>query len=491
MFKYINPKNLQKEIEFYGYQYSLYKHIMITFVVIAVQIGLAYILGLTRYQISLLIFIILCILPRLVLNMYINMFEQKKFMELSSYMEQMLYSFKRKSKILTALEDTKTLFPEGLMGDRIGKALHYIEYSYSEGDIYKEALEIIEEEYDCDILCRIHDFMMNVEKTGGNYEMSLDILITDRNKWVSRIALARKEIQVIKRNVTIAILLSLLIITGTVLMVPTEFVDIKTNVVSQISSMVTIIVNLALWTYVQCKFSKSWLRMDARIREKEIEKYYIRITSPSSERRVHRIVKILVIAGICCYIGYTTQNMICLCICVCFGIILLTQHQRSYKTYKNRLRREVEKVFPDWLLGLSLSMQTENVQVAINQSIEKAPLVLRQELIVLGEKLEKHPTAIMPYLEFYRTLEIPDVQSAMRMLYSMGQNGTEEMARQIQTLIQRNTELQDHSEKLKVADYLSGMGFCVVMPMLFGCGKMMADMMVLMLGILTTAQGFY
>ena len=104
---------------------------------------------------------------------------------------------------------------------------------------------------------------------------------------------------------------------------------------------------------------------------------------------------------------------------IVFGIIVGTQPKRMYKSYRKELRKEVEKAFPDWLLGVSLQLQTDNVQVSIMKSIPSAPELLQEELIKLQENLEKHPDALEPYLDFFKILHISEVSSAMKMLYGL------------------------------------------------------------------------
>lgn len=447
LLEYVNPKNLSKEIQLYGYSYSVKSHLLTLLVALMVIVMFGKLLGLEVNQIIILAIVVLLGVPRLVANVYRNMYEQKKFMDVCNYAEQMLYSFKRKSKILNALEDTSVLFPDGLIGDTIQKTIDYIYNVTTEGNVYDEAFVIMEQEYGCDILTRIHNFMKRVEMNGGEYTSSIEILILDRNRWVSRVLEAQKEKQLIKRNVTIGIILSLGVVLSTVYMVPSELVDVRSNIVSQISGLLILIINFELWSFVQCKLSGSWISTKRMITDEQIEKWYEGVKSNGSKRKKY--------------------------------------------LYKKRLRREVEKAFPEWLLGLALLLQTNNVQMAIQSSVIESPIALRKELQLLQEKIEANPVSIEPYLEFYEDLNIHEIQSAMRMLYSMSQNGGEDMENQIHTLVERNVELQDQSEKLKTEDYLAGMGICVLLPMVIGCGKMLTDMALLMYELFKNTQGYY
>lgn len=443
----MNPRNLTRDIRLYGYSYNLKNQLLITSIILCIFAILGKLMGLTIEQIAILFLLIALGIPKLILNSYKNMFEQKRFMDVSNYAEQMLYSFKRKSKVLNALEDTSVLFPDGLIGETILRAIDYINHAITDGNVYVEAFDIIEKEYGCDMIERIHSFMNRVEINGGEYETSIEILIVNRNKWVSRVLSTQKEKQLIKRNVSIGVVLSLLVIVGTGAMVPKDLVDIHNNIVAQISSLCILVANFWLWLFVQCKLSSSWINSEMSVTKEQIERYYDEVTNGKGNYRK--------------------------------------------KLSKKRLRREVEKAFPDWMLGLTLLLQVDNVQMSIRNSIEQAPIVLREELQLLQDKIESNPMSIDPYLEFYEILNIHEIQSAMRMLYSMSQNGGEDMTKQIHALVERNVELQDQSEKLKVEDYLAGMGFCVLVPMIIGCGKMLVDMSLLMYGILCNAQSFY
>lgn len=49
----------------------------------------------------------------------------------------------------------------------------------------------------------------------------------------------------------------------------------------------------------------------------------------------------------------------------------------GYGIAKRKVTRALQKVFPQWLLEVSLLLQSENVQVAIMESYEEAPLLLK------------------------------------------------------------------------------------------------------------------
>lgn len=113
--------------------------------------------------------------------------EFEKFVDVRNYMEQILYSFRRNSKIGVALEDTIQIFPEGNMRAMILHAVEHINESYTIGNTYEEALGMIEEVYPCEMLLRIHKFIISVELLGGCHEKGVDLLIQDSSKWSNRV----------------------------------------------------------------------------------------------------------------------------------------------------------------------------------------------------------------------------------------------------------------------------------------------------------------
>ena len=162
--------------------------------------------------------------------------------------------------------------------------------------------------------------------------------------------------------------------------------------------------------------------------------------------------------------------------------------EAKYKHARKRVLREVEKQFPEWLMNLSLQLQTDNVHVSLKKTIPDAPFILKQDLTRLVEEIEQQPNALQPYLRFMREFQIPDVLSAMKILYSMAEFGIGDMGGQIDALVQRNTVMMDRAERLKEEDMMAGVGFLVLLPMITGVVKMLADLVLVILGILSVVN---
>ena len=92
LFKYLNPKNLKGEIKGYGYTVTPGDFLKY---VILVYGGIVAFSCLFKLQIPYIIFItamVTVLLPDIFLNQFRNMYEEKRFEDITAYMEQLLYS---------------------------------------------------------------------------------------------------------------------------------------------------------------------------------------------------------------------------------------------------------------------------------------------------------------------------------------------------------------------------------------------------------------
>ena len=99
--------------------------------------------------------------------------------------------------------------------------------------------------------------------------------------------------------------------------------------------------------------------------------------------------------------------------------------------------------------------------------------------------IEKEPDSVKPYLSFMDKAALPDITSAMKVLYSMAEYGAADIGRQIGPLVERNAVMTDKAERLKAEDYIAGTGFLVLLPMITGVIKMLADLALVVIYILS------
>ena len=201
---YLNHKNLIGEIENYGYVFK-FKKLLITYLcVLAGCILAGWLYKLPLYGYAVIIAFALLQTPFLVRNYYKSLYEQRRFSDASKYVERMLYYFKAKGKILDALIDVEKIFPEGHMKDCIGNAISHIQNTIDENAV-KDALEIIEQEYYCTRINRLHKFLLQIETDGGDVDMGIETLLRDRQIWTDTKVMFQKQ----KRNVKILGMISI------------------------------------------------------------------------------------------------------------------------------------------------------------------------------------------------------------------------------------------------------------------------------------------
>ena len=113
------------------------------------------------------------------------MYEQKLVADAAEYMEQMLYAFQKSGKILSALKETREIFEEGKMRSCIEQVILKLEFGeFAIGEnIFKEALEPLESQYQCPKIKMVHELLINAEEHGGEMHESALILLEDIELW--------------------------------------------------------------------------------------------------------------------------------------------------------------------------------------------------------------------------------------------------------------------------------------------------------------------
>lgn len=497
--KKMNKKNREKifsiqalktEINGYGFSYSIKDYAVTLLLVIAALVGagIFYSLKIPFLAVILLSFVIM--MPGMITTQFKYIYEQKKFTDAVDYMEYMLYEFKKKPKILYALraaEDSCT----GDIKKRIKKAIDYIENGVYRNNLYKEAFYFIEEGYDCERMAVVHQFLMKIEAEGGEYQDSLNIILDDIKSWTERTYEFQKEKANIKQKVLITIILSL-IMCAILTKVSAQVYDITDSMLYQSVTTGLLIAFILLFAAVQKKLSGSWLIGDATPRKKMFQQYALALVGDVKTLRQKELPNAIIYAalGLLFLFGgglfpviSQFKNLGYLLI-IFAGFTYFIKPSSDIKAAKNNTIKEINKEFPSWFRNLAINLQKETVHVSIKQSLKDAPLVLKPSLISLIKELDDDPVTMKPYINFLSTFELPDISSAMKMLYSLNEAGQDEVVTQINTLVTRNNQLLEKSERLKNSDSIAITGYLVVLPMVFSLVKMIVDMALILVGFM-------
>lgn len=488
--KIFSIQALKTEINGYGFSYSIKDYAVTLLLVIAALVGagIFYSLKIPFLAVILLSFVIM--MPGMITTQFKYIYEQKKFTDAVDYMEYMLYEFKKKPKILYALraaEDSCT----GDIKKRIKKAIDYIENGVYRNNLYKEAFYFIEEGYDCERMAVIHQFLMKIEAEGGEYQDSLNIILDDVKSWTERTYEFQKEKANIKQKVLITIILSL-IMCAILTKVSAQVYDITGSMLYQSVTTGLLIAFIILFASVQKKLSGSWLIGDATPRKKMFQQYALALAGDVKTLRQKELPNAIIYAalGLLFLFGgglfpviSQFKNLGYLLI-IFAGFTYFIKPSSDIKAAKNNTIKEINKEFPSWFRNLAINLQKETVHVSIKQSLKDAPLVLKPSLISLIKELDDDPVTMKPYINFLSTFELPDISSAMKMLYSLNEAGQDEVVTQINTLVTRNNQLLEKSERLKNSDSIAITGYLVVLPMVFSLVKMIVDMALILVGFM-------
>ncbi len=483
VFYIFHPADLQKQIDSFGYNFSMGKYILFILTVMVSALGCGILFSLHWYFIVLIAFICLGNLPFLILDGYKQMYEHKRFLDISDYMEQILYSFRINQKILTALEDVSTLFNSGRMQIVIKQAIDYIKQGEYYKDLYKEALEKIEQEYSCNRLPAIHEYLRTVESNGGTCGEAIDLLLQDKAVWADNVILLQEDKKTARIRVIFSIIVTMIlamIFHGVYRSMPSRYIIID-HPITQISTVLYLLLNILIFRKANREISKSWILQENREEEKKLLEYFHMLMNYDEKYERKKSICLggffLFISGI---VWIITHSFAALPI-TGIGCIILNQHKMGYRLAYDKVVKEINRVFPAWLMEMALLLQANNVQVSIEKTIEHAPAILKEELQNLSDCLKSKPNAIEPYLNFLKIFQLSSVQSSMKMLYAISESGTGNAQAQIQILVQRNSKMLDKSEKLSNEKSLMGINGIFYLPQITVSFQTMINMVIFMM----------
>ncbi|MDD3417836.1 MAG: hypothetical protein PHY47_28255 [Lachnospiraceae bacterium] len=476
--KYLRYRNLTQELAKYGYEYTpkkaLFAYGMI--VLVAAIFGLLYKLELP--YIAAIGIIGLVFSPMVILQTMKGRYHTTMFSLANNYMEQFLYSFKRNGTVLNALLETATIFDEGIFHEVLDRAIEHIQYTTDSEDPEREALDIVGEFFHCERIDAIHSFVIGAQRRGGDAGGSILLLAKNRAMWAERVMNLQKEFQIVKRNIMIALVATMLICILPLYLLGGDL-DISSIPLCQISAVVLIGICMLIYVKADKKLCRSWI-------EKEVDstgmgKKYLQVRDYDEVKEAKSSQKMAIIPVIL-FIGAFIyfKNIAVLVAGVVVVLFFLNQHKIGHSLAMKKVAREIEKQFPNWLMEVALLLQTDNVQMAIRKSMDSAPEVLVYALEDLIYQLEEDPNAIEPYHRFLKEYRNPDVQSAMKMLYALSSGNAGDVTKQVEELIDRNNAMMDKAEKLEQEDKIAGMKVYILLPSLLASFKLMVDMALLL-----------
>lgn len=488
VFRLLNPKNLQKEVHVYGYNFSERTHLLILFLTLLGLIAIGLVFRIRPFGMAVIGAGALCAIPVLVLDMYKRMYQQKRFEDVLSYMEQMLYSFQKNGKILSSLRETAECFSGGMMRESVDKAVAYIEAGKAKTDagLLKEALSFVEINYGCKKLFLAHELMLSAEEYGGDFERSLLMIMKDMEIWKRRIYRLQQD----KKNTHTDNVMS--IIMATILCAACLYVfdymkvmfdtgilmDVFTTSLVQVTSVMFILMNMYVFLRSMKSLTKDWLSDDFGTDSESIRKAYDDVVNYDEKKETKRSALFAIPFLVAAIPAYFLFSKVIAIVFILVGAFLSVQHRIGINLARKDVVNAMYVAFPQWLMDMALLLQNNNVQVSIQKSRENAPAVLERELEDLQERILKEPEKVSSYTGFCAGFDIPETQSCMKMLYSISEAGVGSAQEQITNLLKNISEIQEQADKIQDENAAFKMRLIFSYPVAAAAVKMLIDMTV-------------
>lgn len=493
-FKRINPKYLANEVHVYGYNFSWKTHLLILICSLFGIAAIGILFKLKAVYFAELIFVVCVILPALILSSYKRMYEQQRFADAVTYAEQVLYSFQKTGKIISALKETGEIFEEGRMRWVIEDAIEYLEkgIANSEKGMLREALVIIENDYACTKLHMVHELLVSSEEHGGDVQESILLVLNVIELWKRRGYKLQADKERSHTDNIVSIIVATILCAGVLYLLDrmgamypmVERVDFFSLEIIQMSSFLFILFILYVFAKSMDALALNWLQDEGIHKEDDILSSYNTVMNYNHirERKKSRMfaVPFFILAIVMIYIQKLWISVGSLLL----AVFMLVQHKIGYNMARKDVNEELYIELPQWLMEIALLLQNNNVQVSITKSLPGAPLLLKQEIYTLIERLQSAPEKLYSYTDFCKNFDIPEAQSVMKMLHAISENGTGNANIQINNLIQRVHEMQDIADSIRKKNISFQIKMIFAYPVLAATIKLMVDMTIGMLFML-------
>lgn len=483
MFYYLLPWNLKKEIALYGYSFDTKEMVKIYAVVLIVAIILGKLFKFTGIWYVPLIVSGILFTPKLIRNKYRNQYEYTRFSDVNLYIEQMLYAFKNSGRILTTLKDVLILFPEkSAMREVIQEACDTIERPNAdkEGDGEAQGLAIIEKRYPNAYIKQLHTFMLRAERIGGTFDSSIDLLLKDRVRWENRVQRLRGKQKNKHTQIMVSCCIAVLICVSLLYILP-QTVDLGSNLIVRIVNVVMVVCALLIYTKADTKLATDLVSQKKQMKLSEVKTSYNKYLKYNPNREMKKSLMYSIVPLIFTIIGGLLHMRLLLIGGAFITIIMLFQHKIGHNLLGKRMRREISQAFPQWLMELALLLQSNNVQVAIMESIHDASPIMRLELERFKKEITAHPDSSEPFLNFFGEFHMPEITTSMQMLYSLSVGSGGDAEEQIANIIDRNNLIMDRAAEMADNDSMASMEALFLAPVMVGGLGMLIIMTVFLL----------
>lgn len=492
-FSMFSISNLKGEVKTLGYEITTKNIMILLFALIFAGFISSFLLKLEwRFVLLLIVFFIMC-LPSLVITKFKHDFEKRRFNDIVSYMEQLIYAFHKSGKIRSALQDVYEV-STGHIKYLVKRMLDIIDNDMTTSKLYEKAFALIYSEYNCTRLKTLQDYLLTVENNGGKAAVSLNILLEDIRAWSERVLTYQADRKSIQTKTAVSIFCAMFSCGIMINLIPADYSSqIVASNVYQVATCVILMLNVLIYIIAANKVCMSYLDNELNRGKAVIVKSQIQYLADWANKNHFKtsIIKCALCVPVLALCLYYKFNYLVLPVAIVMIFMLI--HDFMYKAAcVKSVTREIKKLFPVWLRNLVLYLQVDNVHVAIRNSYENCPDLLKPEVASLISNLEKDPVTMKPYNRFLKAYSVPELELAVHYLYSIATFGSDDMLAQLDYLIQQNNKLEIVEENIRNEDSIASFSLIILAPMLLAVAKLMVDLVMFLgifMGYLSSAGG--
>ena len=139
------------------------------------------------------------------------------------------------------------------------------------------------------------------------------------------------------------------------------------------------------------------------------------------------------------------------------GFLIFKLDYINKKNYYKKHLHDIDLLLPYYLKSLEILIQHYTIPVAMGKSIEDAPVIFKDGLVKLVEKIDAGDASIEPYMEFAREYPVRDSMRMMRLLYRLSLGRQDRKQEQLLTFSKTISNLQQKSRETKYKERLEKM----------------------------------
>ena len=164
--------------------------------------------------------------------------------------------------------------------------------------------------------------------------------------------------------------------------------------------------------------------------------------------------------------------------------ILLKKRKKSVET---ALIRD----FPVWMREVSVHLYDMVPVRAVEMTMETASPVMQRFLREFLQRMEQDPSSLEPYLHIFQQYHAEELTASFKTLFTIRSLPAEDAQRQITELVRRNQKQLEQSERIRNADYLSGITLISILPMLMMSFYLIVNLLLILAGFMNLSKGVF